>query len=776
MFEIGQILENKYKIVELIGTGGGGIVYKANQLGLDRFVVIKLIKENVAGVISDKGEANVLKNLKNNFIPSVYDFISKDGQIYTVMEFIDGKSFQQLLDNGKKFPQSKILKYARQLCEAVVYLHSRKIPIIHSDIKPANIMLTSEDNICLIDYNISLIVDGNEKAIGVSDGYSPPEQYGQAYYNGTETNRATKIETSATATLIDENRCGQIYNSEAATLIDSNTVEEKFVSNSFSSNATLIDKQGSLINDPDKTVYDGGITKTLIKSNDGIQTATLVDKNNFQNRESTPQFNAFNKRKIDKRSDIYAIGATLYHMVSGKKPAISTEYVIPLSKLNIRISESFAAIIDKAMQKDPSKRFDSAGKMLKALNNLKRYDRRYKNLIFKQEIAAFIVIAGMAVACLTSVIGYSRIGEEITDKYNGYVSEIDSLDIKEAEQVYDEAIKIFPDRAEAYEKMAFIIYNTEDYNKTAEYISEVVNGPQLYTGENRELYSFDKLNYTLGRCYLELGKYKLSVNALENAVSENGDENSYYCDYAVALARCDEIEKAEDVLQAAIKKGLSDADVYFARGEIEFARGNYSDSISNIEMSISSDIDEDILYRAYLTGANAYEELYHSDQSIGTERIDFLNSAISRLQMEKTMPFYEMLAQAYIDEASQKNDIKYYSDAINTYEKMNVLGWETENSTQMLIRLYRITGNYNYAQKYANEMLEKNSDDYVVYKLLAFIESDIQNNRDRSERDYSNFVSYYKKAKNLCDDASDSEMQLLDEAYEKLVEENMIGG
>ena len=144
--------------------------------------------------------------------------------------------------------------------------------------------------------------------------------------------------------------------------------------------------------------------------------------------------------------------------------------------------------------------------------------------------------------------------------------------------------------------------------------------------------------------------------------------------------------------------------------------------------------------------------------------------------MEKTMPFYEMLAQAYIDEASQKNDIKYYSDAINTYEKMNVLGWETENSTQMLIRLYRITGNYNYAQKYANEMLEKNSDDYVVYKLLAFIESDIQNNRDRSERDYSNFVSYYKKAKNLCDDASDSEMQLLDEAYEKLVEENMIGG
>lgn len=105
MFEIGQILENKYEIKEHIGTGGGGVVYKATQIGLNRTVAIKQIKENVVGVLKDRGEADILKNLKNNYIPSVFDFIENGGEVYTVMEFVEGQSFQQLMDSGRRFSQ-----------------------------------------------------------------------------------------------------------------------------------------------------------------------------------------------------------------------------------------------------------------------------------------------------------------------------------------------------------------------------------------------------------------------------------------------------------------------------------------------------------------------------------------------------------------------------------------------------------------------------------------------------------------------------------------------
>ena len=347
MFEKGQILENKYEIIEHIGTGGGGIVYKANQLGLNRFVAIKQIKTEVIGVLEDKSEADVLKDLKNNYVPTVFDFINNNGQIYTVMEYVEGQSFQQLLDEGKKFSQKKIIKYAHQLCEAVDYLHSRKRPVIHSDIKPANIMLTSDDNICLIDYNISLFVDGNENAIGVSDGYSPPEQYGIT---------AFKADKTVVGTIIDNNTVASI--SDMETLIDFDIQQLN------SDNETLIDNEELPANPDGATLIDDnyGSTKVLI-SQESNSTKTMID-NVTPESETVRKINSVSiKRKVDKRSDIYSIGASLYHIALGKKPAISTGSVVPSSNATGRISESFAAIIDKAMQKNSAKRFHSAEQM-----------------------------------------------------------------------------------------------------------------------------------------------------------------------------------------------------------------------------------------------------------------------------------------------------------------------------------------------------------------------------------------------------------------------------
>lgn len=178
MLEAGMVLGNTYQIIKEIGAGGGGVVYKARHLRLETEVVVKQIRDEVRGKIQSRQEADVLKKLKHPYLPRVYDFIETPEAVYTVMDFIPGTSLEDALKQYGRFPQKQVLQWAQELGEAVAYLHSQTPPIIHSDIKPANIILTPEGHICLIDFNISIAIDSAAKAtLGISKGYSSPEQY-----------------------------------------------------------------------------------------------------------------------------------------------------------------------------------------------------------------------------------------------------------------------------------------------------------------------------------------------------------------------------------------------------------------------------------------------------------------------------------------------------------------------------------------------------------------------------------------------------------------------
>lgn len=173
-----QILNGTYRIIGQIGCGDGGTVYKAYHLRIRKYVAVKLINDNIKSDFYNRAEVDVLKNLKNNYLPQVLDFVEDGDDIYTVMEFIEGQNFMQLISGESHFSEKQVRKYALQLCEAVDYLHNQDTPIIHSDIKPANIMLTPQDNICLIDFNISMISDdGIAVSKGGSEFFGAPEQF-----------------------------------------------------------------------------------------------------------------------------------------------------------------------------------------------------------------------------------------------------------------------------------------------------------------------------------------------------------------------------------------------------------------------------------------------------------------------------------------------------------------------------------------------------------------------------------------------------------------------
>ncbi len=173
-----SVIADIYEIQEEIGAGGGGIVYRGRHQRLDKQIVLKADKRTLDTKAETlRREVDMLKGLSHTYIPQVYDFVQENGVVYTVMDFIDGESLDHVLKRGQALSQPQVIRWACQLLEALVYLHGRPPHgILHGDIKPANIMLRPNGDICLIDYNIALALgeDGAVRA-GFSRGYASPE-------------------------------------------------------------------------------------------------------------------------------------------------------------------------------------------------------------------------------------------------------------------------------------------------------------------------------------------------------------------------------------------------------------------------------------------------------------------------------------------------------------------------------------------------------------------------------------------------------------------------
>ena len=181
-----DIIASTYELIQEIGSGGGGIVYLANHLRLDKKVVLKADKRKITTSPELlRREVDILKDLTHTYIPKVFDFFVEEDTVYTVMDFIEGESLDKPLKRGEKFPQAQVIEWGKELLQALEYLHSPTHGdpprgYVHSDIKPANLMLTPYKKICLIDFNIALAL-GEENVIGCSAGYASPEHYGLDY-------------------------------------------------------------------------------------------------------------------------------------------------------------------------------------------------------------------------------------------------------------------------------------------------------------------------------------------------------------------------------------------------------------------------------------------------------------------------------------------------------------------------------------------------------------------------------------------------------------------
>ncbi|HEX9012102.1 MAG TPA: serine/threonine-protein kinase, partial [Anaerolineaceae bacterium] len=192
----GEVLRGRYKIRKVIGQGGMGCIYLADDVRLEgRQCALKEVENDrtLPPELSREAreqflrEATVLARLDHPNLPKVSDYFSIGGRDYLVMDYVPGKDLRALMIEAKQagvfLNENDVLSWANQLADALQYLHDQTPPILHRDIKPSNLKVTPSGLLKLVDFGLVKLLAPGEVTITILQGqgtalYTPIEQYG----------------------------------------------------------------------------------------------------------------------------------------------------------------------------------------------------------------------------------------------------------------------------------------------------------------------------------------------------------------------------------------------------------------------------------------------------------------------------------------------------------------------------------------------------------------------------------------------------------------------
>lgn len=359
MLQIGSVIDEKYKILNKIGQGGMSVVYLAmNERANKQWAIKEVRKDGVQNfeVVKQSlvAETDMLKKLNHPNLPSIIDVIDGEGSFLIVMDYIEGNPLSRALKEYGAQPQEDVIEWAKQLCDVLGYLHSRKPAIIYRDMKPSNVMLKPDGTVNLIDFGTAREFKEDRvedtKCLG-TQGYAAPEQY-------------------------------------------------------------------------------GGHGQT------------------------------------DARTDIYCLGATLYHLLTGHNPSQPPYEMYPIRQWNPGLSSGLEEIILKCTQKNPADRYQNCAELMYALEHYTELDAEFKRTQ-KRKMSAFIAAASLTLVMAVGATGFrvaeSNVTAQTYDSYISAASENETLDSEKSIDYYRNAINLNPSKIDGYEKLLnYFMYNTEE--------------------------------------------------------------------------------------------------------------------------------------------------------------------------------------------------------------------------------------------------------------------------------------------------------------------------
>ena len=700
-----SLVDPNYRIESVLGSGGGGVVYKAWHERLQKYVALKRVREprhtgRQTSMAFSRAEADMLKNLKHANLPQVYDFLSDESGDYTVMEYIPGKSFDEFLAGGRRFAQKQVIEWARSLSGALAYLHGRKPKILHSDIKPGNIMYLPDGSVCLIDFNIALLLEGSDAdVVGRSHGYASPEQYGP-----------------------------EALPRDMRILPSSSEVPK----------------------------YGGGVDRT--------SPTEFLGQNPISSSSR-----ARAKIRMDARSDIYSFGATLYHLLTGEKPAIASGNVKPLSSFNLGLSEAIIFIVEKCMERDPKKRFQSAKELHRALLDIHKIDSRWKRQSLKINVAILLLSLMFVVSGASMAYGWMRMGEERQALYNELVHAIAA---SPSDDEFIRAVEMFPFRLEAFRAQALKLNEDRMHEETIIFVDEIMATFAAFSWSADDLLMLGDILFVQGNAWFELGDYARAAATYSAAVQNNPTNPEMFRDYAIALARNGFVDEAEELLAEIQHMTIGNDSIQLLQGEIAFARNNFNEAVALFDEIIRFSGSDFLRNRAFLISQDAYRRMPGRVH----DEIALLRRALTELPETNHIVIMERLADALTRAGENAFDPhEYYMEAIGLFNEIIARGIPSFTTRQNVGLLYQRLGLFDEARVAFVELAESFPHNYLPPMRLAYLSFEIQQGIDVDYRDYSEAYEWYIMALELYEQrpraaADDMEMLMLMRLIEELQE------
>ena len=434
MLEIGSIVDGKYKILNKIGQGGMSVVYLAMNERANKQWAIKEVRKDGTkdyevvkqGLIA---ETDILKRLNHPHLPSIIDVIDCDDTFLIVMDYIEGRTLDHWLKKEGAQPQERVVEWAKQICDVLGYLHSRKPPIIYRDLKPSNVMLKPDGKIMIIDFGTAREFKEQSiedtKCLG-TQGYAAPEQY-------------------------------------------------------------------------------GGHGQT------------------------------------DARTDIYNLGATMYHLLTGHNPSLPPYEMYPIRQWNPALSSGLEAIVTKCTQRNPNDRYQSCAELMYALEHFDELDIEYRKQQ-KRKWGTFLAACSLTAVSLIGCLGF-KFAENSTIKnsYDGYLRAASNAATQEEKvDYYRDAINLDPSRGDAWLSLldVFIdgtgtgdggLFTQEEDVQMKEILGYTGSGNRTnesYLESNPEAY--DEFSFQMGLAYFyyygEEGNKPMSQSWFETAAESDSLE------------------------------------------------------------------------------------------------------------------------------------------------------------------------------------------------------------------------------------------------------------
>ncbi len=680
-----ELLGADFTDIRPLGEDGGlSRLFRAHKQSLDVDVVIKRMRMDPRRPADVQREARVMTSLRHQFLPRIFDFKTDgEGYCYTIMELIPGCTLRQYVQRQGALDQKQALHWAKQLLEAAAYMHSQRPAIIHSDIKPENIMITPQGDICLIDFNASLeLRDDGVEAVGATMCYAAPEQY-----------NVPLSKFGDPALLPPERR--QIYEIAAA---------------------------------------------------------------------------AQSMGKVTERTDLYAIGAVTYFMMTGYDPACWAQGVVPLERYSITLGDPFRQAIERCMSVESGQRFSSAKEALRALNGLAKMDKRYRDWRRQCQTAALVVGAGLILSAFALLWGFLLRGQETGAAYNALIQQAQQLreqqDQAGEQELLLQAIALDRERPEAYANLGALLYQQRDYQQAVELLDQVDPDQTGGLDQAEAAVAQGQIQYVLASCYYQLQDYTAALPCYQTAALFCAGEAAYQRDLAVCCARCGYMDLAGQALTALSGLDTLPGDTELVTGEIAYAAGAYEQALDQLRQAARLSESHTVISRASLQAAQCCRQL--GDGWI-REELDILETASRRLDTAENASHIQLLAEAWLRlaAADPSRRAEGYQQALTALEDLNSRGQPTFAVRQNLALVLEYLDRFQESEDVLLALRADFPQDYRPAMRLGLLYADWEG--EKAQKDYSKVVEMYQEAQSLYTGTDlDSDMVRLEELVRQI--------